>query len=120
MLRLNTSTPPTPVAAQNDLGVLGADLGGFPNGRRPYDDVVDITLRVAEGALCGEIGNCGAETKDPNNGLPYTDGARSAGPDAAHLQVTGAINPADTYLSVFPYLMTPIPGSPNGDNGMAK
>ena len=120
MLRLNTSTPPTPVAAQNDLGVLGGDLGGFPNGRRPYDDVVDITLRVAEGALCGAIGNCGAETKDPNNGLPYTDGARSAGPDAAHLQVTGAINPADTYLSVFPYLMTPIPGSPNGDNGVAK
>jgi len=120
MLRLNTSTPATPVAAQNDLGVLGGDLGGFPNGRRPYDDVVDITLRVAEGALCGAIGNCGAETKDPNNGLPYTDGARSAGPDAAHLQVTGAINPADTYLSVFPYLMTPIPGSPNGDNGVAK
>ena len=120
MLRLNTSTPPTPVAAQNDLGVLGGDLGGFPNGRRPYDDVVDITLRVAEGALCGAIGNCGAQTKDPNNGLPYTDGARSAGPDAAHLQVTGAINPADTYLSVFPYLMTPIPGSPNGDNGVAE
>ena len=120
MLRLNTSTPPTPVAAQNDLGVLGGDLGGFPNGRRPYDDVVDITLRVAEGALCGAIGNCGAETKDPNNGLPYTDGARSAGPDAAHLQVTGAINPTDTYLSVFPYLMTPIPGSPNGDNGVAE
>jgi Domain of unknown function (DUF4331) len=120
MLRLNTSTPPTPVAAQNDLGVLGGDLGGFPNGRRPYDDVVDITLRVAEGALCGAIGNCGTETKDPNNGLPYTDGARSAGPDAAHLQVTGAINPADTYLPVFPYLMTPIPGSPNGDNGVVK
>jgi len=120
MLRLNTSTPATPVAAQNDLGVLGGDLGGFPNGRRPYDDVVDITLRVAEGALCGAIGNCGAETKDPNNGLPYTDGARSAGPDAAHLQVTGAINPEDTYLSVFPYLMTPIPGSPNGDNGVVK
>jgi hypothetical protein len=120
MLRLNTSTPPTPVAAQNDLGVLGGDLGGFPNGRRPYDDVVDITLRVAEGALCGAIGNCGTQTKDPNNALPYTDGARSAGPDAAHLQVTGAINPADTYLSVFPYLMTPIPGSPNGDNGVAE
>ena len=120
MLRLNTSTPPTPVAAQNDLGVLGGDLGGFPNGRRPYDDVVDITLRVAEGALCGAIGNCGTETKDPNNGLPYTDGARSAGPDAAHLQVTGAINPTDTYLSVFPYLMTPIPGSPNGDNGVVE
>jgi hypothetical protein len=50
MLRLNTATPPTPPASQNDLGVLGADMAGFPNGRRPYDDVATITLRVAEGA----------------------------------------------------------------------
>ena len=120
MLRLNTSTPPTPVAMQNDLGVLGGDVAGFPNGRRPYDDVVDITLRVAEGALCGAIGNCGKQTTDPNAGLPYTDGARAAGPDAAHEQVTGAINAGDTYMSVFPYLNTPIPGSPNGLNGIAK
>jgi hypothetical protein len=116
MLRLNTAITPTPAATQNDLGVLGGDLGGFPNGRRPYDDVVDITLRVAEGALCGAIGNCGTQTTDPNHGIPYTDGARAAGPDAAHLQVTGAISAADTYLAVFPYLNTPIPGSPNGVN----
>ena len=68
MLRLNTAIAPTPPAAQNDLGVLGGDLAGFPNGRRPYDDVVDITLRVAEGALCGAIGKCGTETSDPNHG----------------------------------------------------
>ncbi|HXA37064.1 MAG TPA: DUF4331 domain-containing protein [Steroidobacteraceae bacterium] len=120
MLRLNTSTPPTAPASQNDLGVLGGDLAGFPNGRRPYDDVVDITLRVAEGALCGAIGNCGTETSDPNHGIPYTDGARAAGPDAAHEHLTGAINAADTYLTAFPYLLTPIPGSPNGVNGEPK
>jgi len=120
MLRLNTSIQPTPPPAQNDLGVLGGDLAGFPNGRRPYDDVVDITLRVAEGALCGAIGNCGAETSDPNHGLPYTDGARAAGPDAAHAHVTGEIKAADTYLPIFPYLNTPLPGSPNGLNGVAK
>jgi len=118
MLRLNTSTAPTPPSKQNDLGVLGGDLAGFPNGRRPYDDVVDITLRVAEGALCGAIGNCGSETSDPNNGTPYTDEARSAGPDAQHLTVTGAIKPTDTYLGAFPYLNTPIPGSPNTANGI--
>jgi hypothetical protein len=117
MLRLNTATAPTPAASQNDLGVLGGDLAGFPNGRRPYDDVVDITLRVAEGALCGAIGNCGAESSDPNHGIPYTDGARASGPDSAHVHVSGAINAADTYLSAFPYLQTPIPGSPNGANG---
>jgi hypothetical protein len=114
MLRLNTAIAPTPTAAQKDLGVLVGDTGGFPNGRRPYDDVIDITLRVAEGALCGAIGNCGSDTSDPNHGNPYTDGARAAGPDAAHLTVTGAVNPADTYLDAFPYLFTPIPGSPNG------
>jgi hypothetical protein len=114
MLRLNTSTPVTAPAAQNDLGVLGGDLGGFPNGRRPYDDVVDITLRVAEGALCGKIGSCGSEVTDPNKGAPYTDGSRSAGPDSAHLHVTGTIKATDTYLTTFPYLNTPIAGSPNG------
>ena len=88
---------------------LGGDLGGFPNGRRPFDDVVDITLRVAEGALCGAIGNCGTQTADPNNGAPYTDGARAAGPDATNAKVTGAINASDVYLDVFPYLNTPIP-----------
>jgi hypothetical protein len=120
MLRLNTATAPTPVASQNDLGVLAGDPAGFPNGRRPYDDVVDITLRVAEGALCGAVGNCGTETSDPNHGVPYTDGARAAGPDATHEHVSGAINPADTYSPGFPYLLTPIPGSPNGANGIQK
>lgn len=114
MLRLNTSIAPTAPAKQNDLGVLGGDLAGFPNGRRPYDDIVDITLRVAEGALCGAVGNCGTETADPNHGAAYTDGVRAAGPDQADSHVSGAINTADTYLSAFPYLYTPIPGSPQG------
>ncbi len=118
MLRLNTAIAPTLPASQNDLGVLGGDLAGFPNGRRPFDDVVDITLRVAEGALCGAIGNCGTETADPNHGTPYTDGARAAGPDAANLHLGGAVKATDTYLSGFPYLNSPLPGSPNGPNGV--
>jgi len=120
MLRLNTSIAPTAPASQNDLGVLGGDLAGFPNGRRPYDDVTDIELRVAMGALCGKIGNCGSETTDPNKGAPYTDGARAAGAVAATVKVSGHINPADTYLDTFPYLNTPLPGSPNGANGIVK
>ena len=114
MLRLNTAIAPTMPAAQNDLGVLGGDNAGFPNGRRPYDDVVDISLRVAMGALCGAIGDCGAQKSDPNNGIPYTDGARAAGPDATNSHVTGAIAASDTYLDAFPYLASPFPGSPNG------
>jgi hypothetical protein len=114
MLRLNTSVAPRAPGAQNDLGVLGGDLAGFPNGRRPFDDVVDITLRAAMGALCGGVGNCGSETHDPNGGKPYTDGARAAGPDAAHAHATGAVSPDDFYLDGFPYLLDPFPGSPNG------
>jgi hypothetical protein len=52
MLRLNTSIAPTPRANQSSFGVVGDDLAGFPNGRRPGDDVVDIVLRVAMGRLC--------------------------------------------------------------------
>ena len=59
MLRLNTAIAPTAGAAQNRLGVLGGDNAGFPNGRRPGDDVVDIELRVAMGVLCTlNIGGC--------------------------------------------------------------
>jgi hypothetical protein len=49
MLRLNVASPPT--AKPNRLGVLGGDIGGFPNGRRLTDDVVDISLQVVAGAL---------------------------------------------------------------------
>ena len=52
MLRLNTSIPALPKGSQNPLGVLAGDNAGFPNGRRPGDDIVDITVRVAMGVLC--------------------------------------------------------------------
>jgi len=47
MLRLNTSIPPT--AKPSMLGLAGQDLAGFPNGRRPGDDVVTIELRALAG-----------------------------------------------------------------------
>ena len=40
MLRLNTSTPATPLAQQNRLGLAGGDVAGLPNGRRPHDDEI--------------------------------------------------------------------------------
>ncbi|WP_308621927.1 DUF4331 domain-containing protein [Massilia sp. Se16.2.3] len=52
MLRLNTAIEPTAQASQNPLGVAAGDNAGFPNGRRPADDIVDVSLRVAMGALC--------------------------------------------------------------------
>ncbi|NUO74045.1 MAG: DUF4331 domain-containing protein [Frateuria sp.] len=104
MLRLNTSTPPTPAGSQNPLGVAAGDNAGFPNGRRPADDVVDLSLRVAMGALCVLTGasdtlQVGCRPGDaPAGGLPFTDGVRKT---------------AANYDATFPYLTTPIPGNLN-------
>ncbi len=52
MLRLNTGIPPVrPGQSGYDrMGVLKGDIGGFPNGRRVGDDVLDIALQVMAGA----------------------------------------------------------------------
>ncbi len=104
MLRLNTSIAVTAAGAQNALGVAGGDNAGFPNGRRPADDVVDLSLRVAMGALCVLTGptdtlkvGC-APANAPAGGLALTDGVRKT---------------AANYGVSFPYLTTPLPGNLN-------
>jgi hypothetical protein len=51
LLRLDVSVPPTMLAAQRRMTVLASppDPAGWPNGRRPKDDVLDIALRVVGG-----------------------------------------------------------------------
>ncbi len=49
LMRLNISVAPTPLASQNPLTVLGGDAAGWPNGRRPIDDVTDVAIRVIGG-----------------------------------------------------------------------
>ena len=90
MLRLNTGISPVAAAEQQNLGVLAGDTAGFPNGRRPGDDIVDATLRVVMGAL-----NSDAE-QAPNNKAPFTD------------QTT--LNAQD-FKTTFPYLNDPLPGN---------
>ena len=51
LLRLNTGVPPTPRESASRLGALAGDFGGFPNGRRIFDDVTDIALRVVVGGV---------------------------------------------------------------------
>jgi hypothetical protein len=109
MLRLNTSIPPTDRAEQNPLGLAAGDVAGFPNGRRPGDDVVDIALRVVMGALCHDLplGEGGEPVNlglcDPEDAVvgfaPFTDGAPLS---------------ARELNNSFPYLLTPYPGSPIG------
>jgi hypothetical protein len=101
MLRLNTSIAPTAREMQSNLAVLGGDVAGFPNGRRPGDDVVDIELRAAMGVLCtlNDPATFGCVPADaPTGGLPYTDGATVS---------------ATEFAATFPYLATPIAGSPS-------
>jgi hypothetical protein len=50
LLRLDLRIAPTAAEDQSRLGsVLGHDPAGFPNGRRPNDDVTDIAVRVVGG-----------------------------------------------------------------------
>ncbi len=51
LLRLNTGIAPTPFAQAKRLGFVAGDSAGFPNGRRPVDDVVDIAARAVAGIL---------------------------------------------------------------------
>ncbi len=89
MLRLNTNVLPLAKGAQSRLGALTGDLAGFPNGRRPGDDVVDIELRVAMGVLL-------APADAPSGQLAYTDGAFLD----------------DSFIDdTFPYLKTPLAGA---------
>jgi len=53
LLRLNYSIPVTPAGKMNRLGVIGGDNGGFPNGRRLGDDVIDAAEQVVAGFLKG-------------------------------------------------------------------
>ena len=98
MLRLNLAIPPK--APGDDgysvLGVIGGDVAGFPNGRRPADDVTTIELRAVAGATIGlvypdyEVDDVVANVADGSNDN-----------DADNLNAP--------LLDVFPYL-----GTPNG------
>lgn len=118
MLRLNTAIPATVAASQQNVGAAlcftndgalntsntGCDPAGFPNGRRPGDDVVDIELSVVTGFLLGA-----------NNPNRNAQGQYQVYHDQA------LVTAAD-FDNAFPYLKAPRPGSPNGaaSNGVSN
>jgi hypothetical protein len=119
MLRLNTAIPATPYASQNRLGLLGGllgpapqDLAGYPNGRRPNDDAVDISLIAVMGGLCvanGAGNTYGFGTACNPSAVPLGtaafalhDGVDQAGPK---VRAQGPLLPG------FPYIGTPLPGA---------
>lgn len=94
LLRLNVGVAPTDAAAQKRLTVLMGDNAGWPNGRRPNDDVTDIALRVVAGALIGSaIGG-----QKLGDGVNYNSGAAG-----------GAVT-ATGVSTAFPFLPTPHDG----------
>jgi hypothetical protein len=98
MLRLNMAI--APASSPSNLGLVGGDAAGFPNGRRVFDDVVSIELRAVAGATYPLV--------DPT----YT-------PDAAAGELTEGLTKSATdlsamgtenYLPSFPYLGIPHSG----------
>ncbi len=79
LLHLNIAVPPTPAEMQSRLGaLLSPDPAGLPNGRRPNDDVYDITLRALGGpaftfSRAGDGVNFSANIPDAgqNDGIGY-------------------------------------------------
>jgi hypothetical protein len=91
LLRLNTGIPPTPVGDQKRLGFLAGDTAGYPNGRRPVDDVFDISARAVAGILVDPVKygtplGDGVQTKAEgfNNSFPYVLPANS-GRNSTHI-----------------------------------
>jgi Domain of unknown function (DUF4331) len=107
LLRLDVSEPPVAAENQSRLGAaLGGDAAGFPNGRRPNDDVTDIAIRVVGGAnfIAARAGD----------GVNYINGAPGAGTNDGpgygfvvgnRLDVT-----ANGIAKEFPFLPTPYDG----------
>jgi hypothetical protein len=111
LLRVNLDIPPTPPAGQRRLTVLSSvthptfgcasvfdpgsirDAAGFPNGRRPNDDVTDIAFRVVAGVLLGPV-PCLGDGVNVNRVRPGT-------PDVV---------PGTNVATVFPFLPVPNPG----------
>jgi hypothetical protein len=97
MLRLNVAVVPTTLGSKgySPLGVIGGDIGGFPNGRRPQDDVVTIELQALAGAT-----------------IPLVDKGYTV--DGVVTSVSdGAPSEPSCYQSTFPYLADPHDGYDN-------
>lgn len=129
VLRLNTAITPVPFASQNRLGVAGevlrvggtanlamaVDLAGFPNGRRPKDDVVDIALIAELGGLCvinGDNNSLGLNGVPGVPSLTSSCKASSVPLGAQSANIHDAVDQATVpFLTRFPYLNTPNSGS---------
>ncbi|ULA64119.1 MAG: conserved exported protein of unknown function [Nitrospira sp.] len=100
LLRVDVNVPPTAAANQKRLGPLAHDASGnatpdkagWPNGRRPNDDVTDVALRVVGGILI-------------NSATPYLGDGVNVNVGAVGGNLTG-----NGVSTAFPFLPTPFDG----------
>jgi len=98
MLRLNMAVPPA--TGPSNLGLVGGDAAGFPNGRRVFDDVATIELRAIAGATLPLV--------DPTFTPDAAAGAISMGLTSGPTDLTAM--GSERYLPTFPYLGLPTSG----------
>lgn len=99
MLRLNMAIPPT-TSSPSNLGLIGGDPAGYPNGRRVFDDVATIELRAVAGATLPLVDS----SYVPDSAAGAISMGLTSGP--TDLTALGTEN----YLSSFPYLGVPHSG----------
>ncbi len=106
LLRLDVSVSPTPAEQQRRLTVLAhddqgnstPDPAGWPNGRRPNDDVTDLALRVVAGVISGDACCGGSPHTRLGDGVNFNIGA------------PGTSVTANGISTKFPFLPTPHSG----------
>jgi hypothetical protein len=99
MLRLNLAVPPT-TSTPSNLGLVGGDPAGWPNGRRVFDDVTTVALRALAGATLPLV--------DKHFTADTAAGAITPGLTSSATDLTAATT--ESYLSSFPYLGVPHQG----------
>ena len=106
LLRLDLRAKPTAAENQKRLGGLAGDPAGFPNGRRPNDDVTDIAIRVVGGAAY--INNRVGDGVNFANGVPGA--GMSDGPGYGDNPGNGLDVTNNGIAKEFPFLPTPHDG----------
>ncbi len=96
LLRLNMAYPPT-TSNPSNLGVVGGDVAGWPNGRRVFDDVVTVAVRAMAGAILHLV----VPSFTPDGAAGAVTPGLTTGPNDT------TANHTENYLPNFPYLGTP-------------
>ena len=108
MLRLNVFYPPS--KKPNVFGLLGADVAGFPNGRRVYDDVTTIEIRALAGATLPLIN----KLFSPHHHFTADAASALVGQGLVKSGHDTMVNGTEVYINQFPYLGNPWSGDKIG------